>query len=147
MLTIDGHGRQAIMIAILTFPRIDVIELDSRVMDGWVERYRRWAGWAVYVSSFGTGLVSGDTQRNDQLDLIFLFLVPTAIWFWCALDAKTHGKVFVHGFGIILMWTWPLSTAAYFVWTRGKQGLGQYLLRALVAFMVAALGVGVGTLF
>ena len=111
-------------------------------MEDWLSAYRRLALGAVVFAAFMGGLCAGHSVAARVLAALTF---ASATTLWCSLDARMHGKSFLHSFGWQLMWTWPVGMAVYLVWTRRWRGLLTYLL--LGAACLGAAGVGAGIAF
>jgi hypothetical protein len=108
----------------------------------WLVNYRRGALCAVYVTIWLSAFPTPHVAIHVMNTLGF----GCALLFWCALDARIRGKPFQHGLGLPLLMTWPVSMAAYLVWTRGWRGLISYALATLLAFAVAGAALLTGRL-
>jgi hypothetical protein len=72
--------------------------------------------------------------------------IPSSLILWCGMDARLHGKIFLRGFVIPMMVTWPVGVAVHLIWTRGAKGILTYALFAVAAIAAAGAGSGVASL-
>lgn len=113
-------------------------------MDDWTGRYTKLAGYAVYaavaLSAFGEFMA----RRPQDVQLLGAIALAGSIAFYCALDARAHGRVFVRSFWLPTLIAWPVAPLFHLLRTRGARGAGHYfkhlgllLLVGLAAFALA----------
>jgi hypothetical protein len=97
----------------------------------------------VTASAFVGGLAQY-AQGPERLIAALTF--GSAVTLWCTLDARCHGKAFLHSFGWVMFCTWPVGGLVYLIWTRGTRGLLAYGWIAIVTLLAGSMGHSLGVL-
>ena len=109
----------------------------------WSVRYARLAGYAVYAVTVLSGLMMGAVP-TPTIDLLGALAIGWSMSFFCALDARAHGLVFVQSFWRLSAIGLPISILFHLVRVHGKRGALKFALHgALLVFCVvtsAAIG-------
>ena len=107
------------------------------ILEDWLPLYKQLTLGIAYVWAFASGMVIAFDPAATALSAMCF---ASALTLWCDLDARSHGKIFVHSFGWQLMWTWPIGMLVHLIWTRGARGIVTYLILAAGGVVSAGAG-------
>lgn len=111
----------------------------------WSLRYARLAGYAIYAVAVLAGLMVG-AAPGEGTELLAAFAVVWSMSFFCALDARAHGLVFVQSFWRLSSMGWPISILFHLVRARGRRGALKFALHGALFLFCIATGVAIGSL-
>jgi len=111
----------------------------------WSVRYARLAGYAVYAVTILAGLMVG-AVRSDGAILLATIAIVWSMSFYCALDARAHGLVFVQSFWRLSSIGWPFSILCHLLRVRGKGGALKFALHGALLSFCAATSIAIGSL-
>lgn len=111
----------------------------------WSVRYARLAGYAIYAVTILTGLMVG-AVRSDGTALLGTIAVVWSMSFFCALDARAHGLVFVQSFWRLSSIGWPISILCHLLRVRGKRGALKFALHGALLLFCVGTSVAIGSL-
>lgn len=93
----------------------------------WSVRYARLAGYSIYAATAMTGLMFGAVPSTGA-KLLGTIAIVWSMSFFCALDARAHGLVFVQSFWRLSSIGWPISILCHLLRLRGKHGALKFAL-------------------
>lgn len=111
--------------------------------NGWVSGYRPLAGALVTATAFVGGLAE---YAHGPPQIVAALAFGSAVTLWCTLDAHCHDKAFLHSFGWVMFFTWPVGGLVYLIWTRRIWGVLAYAGIALVTLFAAGMGHALGAI-
>ena len=113
---------------------------EAELQPDWSVRYARLAGYAIYAVTVLAGLMVG-AAPSDGTELLAAVAITWSMSFFCALDARAHGRVFVQSFWRLSSMGWPISILCHLLRVRGKRGALKFALHgALLSFCAATSG-------
>ena len=111
----------------------------------WSVRYTRVAGYAIYAVTVLAGLMLG-AAPGEGTELLGGIAIIWSMSFFCALDARAHGLVFVQSFWRLSSVGWPISVLCHLVRARGKRGALQFALHGALLAFCATTSAAIGSL-
>jgi len=111
----------------------------------WSVRYARLAGYAIYAVTVLAGLMVG-AVHGQETELLAGFAIVWSMSFFCALDARAHGLVFVQSFWRLSSMTWPISMLFHLLRVRGKRGALTFALHGALFSFCLVTSVAIGSL-
>jgi hypothetical protein len=117
----------------------------SEPRQDWARLYARGAAYGIYAMTLVCGFALGASD-NRALEVLTAIGVAWSLAFFCALDARTHQKVFVHAFWWLSFLGWPVAPLFHLVRVRGKRGALTYTLHAFLLLFCALTSAGIGSL-
>ena len=108
-------------------------------------RYARLAGYAIYAVTILAGLMVG-AKPGAWTQLLAAIALVWSMSFFCALDARTHGLVFVQSFWRLSSIGWPISILCHLLRVRGKRGALTFVLHGALLLFCAGTSVVIGSL-
>ena len=111
----------------------------------WSVRYARLAGYAIYAVTVLAGLMVG-AAPSDGTQVLAAVAIIWSMSFFCALDARAHGLVFVQSFWRLSSIGWPISILCHLLRVRGKRGALKFALHGALLSFCAGTSVAIGSL-
>lgn len=91
------------------------------------------------------GLTVG-AAPSDGTQLLGAIAIVWSMSFFCALDARAHGLVFVQSFWRLSSVGWPLSILCHLLRVRGKRGALKFALHSALLLFCTGTSVAIGSL-
>ena len=106
------------------------------------ERIITWQMRVLTLVIFLTGVFIGKSdpliETGDRAGIIAGFAIGFEVVWWCALQARQHGRPLTEGGMLMMYLTWPVGVPVYLLYTEKLKGLGIIILGALL-FLVGAM--------
>ena len=111
----------------------------------WSVRYAVLAGYAIYAVTVLAGLMIG-ASPSEGAQLLAAIAIVWSMSFFCALDARAHGLVFVQSFWRLSSIGWPISILCHLLRVRGKRGALKFALHGALLLFCAGTSMAIGSL-
>jgi hypothetical protein len=118
---------------------------DAQPQPDWSVLYSRLAGYAIYAATILAGLMIG-AAPSTETELLGAFAVGWSMTFFCALDARAHGLVFVQSFWRLSSMGWPISILCHLLRARGKRGALKFALHGALLLFCVVTSAAIGSL-
>lgn len=123
----------------------DVSHAEVVLRPDWSVRYTRLAGYAIYGVTILAGIMVGSAP-NDGKQLLGMVAIVWSMSYFCALDARAHGVVFVQSFWMLTSAGWPFSILCHLIRVRGTRGALNFALHGALWLFCAATSIAIGSL-
>ncbi|MET0789987.1 MAG: hypothetical protein ABW061_00570 [Polyangiaceae bacterium] len=111
----------------------------------WSVRYTRLAGYGVYAVMVLASLMIGAVPGKGS-ELLGGLAIFWSMSYFCALDARARGFVFVQSFWRLSSMGWPFSVLFHLVRVRGKRGALTFALHGALLLFCAGTSAAIGSL-